>query len=139
MYVSSKRFFSCIKAIKDKMNENKAPDFRLDDEGVLWYKDRICVPADPEIRQLILHEAHDSRYSIHPGNSKMYNDLRTYFWWEGMKREIAEYVAMCDICKRVKAEYRQPAGLLKPLYSHVEMGEHQHVFHQWIASLSKGS
>ena len=73
------------------------------------------MPNDPEIRKLILQEAHDSPYSIHPGNTKMYLDLKESFWWIGMKKDIAEYVAVCDICQRVKAEHQKPAGLLQPL------------------------
>ena len=62
-----------------------------------------------------MKEAHDSSYSIHPGSTKMYHDLRDSFWWSSMKREIAEYVSRCDICRRVKAEHQKPAGLLQPL------------------------
>jgi hypothetical protein len=72
------------------------------------------VPDVKEICELIIREAHDS-YSIHPGCTKMYQDLKTCFWWHGMKRDVAEYVALCDTCQRVKAEYQRPAGLLQPL------------------------
>jgi hypothetical protein len=72
----------------------------------------VCVPNDPEIRKLIFQEAHDSPYSIHPGNTKMYMDLRERFWWPNMKREIGEYIALGDLCSRVKAEHQKPAGLL---------------------------
>ena len=74
------------------------------------------MPNDPEIRKLILQEAHDSPYSIHPGNTKMYLDLKETFWWTGMKKDITEYVAVCDVCQRVKAEHQKPAGLLQPLH-----------------------
>ncbi|WVZ52311.1 hypothetical protein U9M48_003384, partial [Paspalum notatum var. saurae] len=67
------------------------------------------------IRKLILSEAHDTAYSIHPGSTKMYYDLKERFWWYGMKRAVAEYVAVCDTYQRVKAEYQRPAGLLQPL------------------------
>ncbi|KAK1618755.1 hypothetical protein QYE76_024272 [Lolium multiflorum] len=60
-------------------------------------------------------EAHDTLYSIHPGGTKMYQDLKEQFWWHGMKREIGSYIAKCDICQRVKAEHQRPAGLLQPL------------------------
>jgi hypothetical protein len=78
---------------------------------MLWYKERICVPDLKEIRESILREAHDSTYSIHPGSTKMYHDLKSRYWWYGMKRAIAEYVALCDNCQRVKAERQRPAGL----------------------------
>jgi len=104
-----------IAEIKGRMNQGKAEGFREDEHGTIWFEQRICVPNDPEIRKLILQEAHDSPYSIHPGNTKMYLDLKESFWWAGMKREIAEYVAICDVCQRVKAEHQKPAGLLQPL------------------------
>jgi hypothetical protein len=88
---------------------------QLDDQGTLWYKKRICVPEIKEIRESILCEAHDSAYSIHLGSTKMYHDLKSRYWWYGMKRAIAEYVALCDNCQRVKAERQRPAGLLQPL------------------------
>jgi hypothetical protein len=56
--------------------ENKGPDFRVDDQGTLWYKNRICVPGDGDFQQTILDEAHNSTYSIHPGSTKMYMDLK---------------------------------------------------------------
>ena len=62
-----------------------------------------------------MRDAHDSAYSLHPGSTKMYNDLKQQFWWYGMKREVAEYVALCDTCQRIKAEHQRPAGLLQPL------------------------
>jgi hypothetical protein len=82
---------------------------------VLWYKGRICVPSIKELKDKILHEAHESAYSIHPRGNKMYYDLKATYWWYGMKRDIAEYVALCDKCQRVKAEHQRPVGLLQPL------------------------
>ena len=81
----------------------------------MWFGNRICVPNKIELKKLILQEAHDTPYSIHPGGTKMYQDQKERFWWHGMKREIATYVAKCDVCQRVKAEYQRPAGLLQPL------------------------
>jgi len=73
------------------------------------------VPKNFELRKQILDEAHLSRYSIHPGSNKMYQDLKQRFWWTRMKREIAKYISECDICKRVKASHLRPAGPLQPL------------------------
>jgi len=89
--------------------------FLLDGNGVLWFKNRLVVPKDFELRRLILDEAHLARYSIHPGSNKMYQDLKQRFWWTRMKREIANYVSECDICRRVKASHFKPAGMLQPL------------------------
>jgi hypothetical protein len=62
-----------------------------------------------------MDETHYSRYSIHPGTKKMYQDLKKNFWWTRMKREIAKYVFECDTCRRVKADYLRPTGNLQPL------------------------
>jgi hypothetical protein len=104
-----------IQEIKEQIKEDKAPGFGIDDQGMLWYKKRIRVPEIKEIRESILREAHDSAYSIHPGSTKMYQDLKSRYWWYGIKRAIAEYVALCDNCQRVKAEPQRPVGLLQPL------------------------
>jgi hypothetical protein len=101
-----------IKGIKRRMGQEEVPGFSIDQQGVLWYKGRLCVPNIDELKQLILKEAHDTPYSIHPGGTKMYQDLKEQFWWHGMKREIAFYIARCDVCQRVKAEHQRPAGLL---------------------------
>jgi hypothetical protein len=61
-----------IEEVKNLMTRGKAADYRLDEQSTLWLKDRICVPRSKEIRDSILKEAHDSRYSIHPGFMKMY-------------------------------------------------------------------
>jgi len=81
------------KYFKEKIS-NRAPiDFKVDDAGVIWFKNRLVVPKVPELRQQILDEAHTTRYSIHPGSNKMYQDLKQRFLWMKMKIEIAHYVA----------------------------------------------
>ena len=87
-----------IASIKEKMSKGKAKGFREDEHDTLWFEDRVYVPKDSEIRKLILQEAHDSPYLIHPGNTKMYLDLKDTFCWTRMKKDIAEYVAVCDVC-----------------------------------------
>jgi hypothetical protein len=95
-----------IQEIKRNIKEEKSPGFSEDEEGVLWYKGRICVPNVKELKDKILHEAHESAYSIHPGGNKVYHDLKATYWWYGMKRDITKYVALCNTCQRVKAEYQ---------------------------------
>ena len=95
--------------IKRKMKEQETKHFRLDERGVLWFKNRLVVPKDRELRNQILDEAHSSKLSIHSGSSKMYQDLKTRFWWTKIKKEIATYVARCDNCSRVKADHLKPA------------------------------
>jgi hypothetical protein len=104
-----------IQDIKEQIKEEKAPGFTVDEQGTLWYKKCISIPEVKEIRELILHEAHDSTYSIHLGSTKMYHNPKSRYWWYGMRRAIAEYVALCDNWQRVKAECQRPVGLLQPL------------------------
>jgi hypothetical protein len=72
------------------------------------------VPRKESLKNKILDEAHTSRYSIHPGSTKLYDDLRQQFWWTRMKRETTCYVSECDTCQKVKADYMKPEGLLQP-------------------------
>jgi hypothetical protein len=104
-----------IHRIKGLIQQGKAKSFRTDEQSTVWFEQRICVPYQNNLRQQILKEAHESAYSIHPGGTKMYQDLRETFWWPGMKNDIAYYVACCDTCNKVKAEHQKPAGLLQPL------------------------
>jgi hypothetical protein len=73
------------------------------------------VPKNFEVHRKIIDEAHCSRYSIHPGTNKMYQDLKESFWWTRMKIEIVKYVSECDTCRRVKADHLRPVGNLQPL------------------------
>ena len=82
-------------------------------DGVLCFKERSWIPLYGGIRDLIMHESHKSKYSIHPGSDKMYQDLKKLYWWPDMKAEIARYVSKCLTCSKVKAEYQKPSGLLQ--------------------------
>ena len=105
----------CIKNIKENMQRSKYKSFSIDDKGTLFFQGRIVVPKDPNLRSLILKEAHDTPLSIHLGSTKMYLDIKTTYWWTRMKGDIARYVLECDVCRRVKAEHQRPAGVLQPL------------------------
>ncbi|KAD3336153.1 hypothetical protein E3N88_31672 [Mikania micrantha] len=76
---------------------------------------RMWVPRNGDIRSRILDEAHKSRYSIHPGATKMYQDLRKDYWWPGMKFNVMQYVNKCLTCAQVKAEHQKPYGYVQPL------------------------
>jgi hypothetical protein len=93
----------------------KTSDFTEDEQATVWLKKRIYVSEIEHLCQLILREAHDSAYSIHPISTKMYQDLKEKYWWYGLKRDVATYVALCDVCQQVKAEHQRPIGLLQPL------------------------
>jgi transposase InsO family protein len=113
--ISAQRKNSGITHFKEKVRSGQQTDFSIDDTDVLWFKNRLVVPKVPELRQLILDEAHNTRFSIHPGSNNMYQDLKQRFWWTKMKIEIAKYVARCDTYRRVKDVRLKPAGRLQPL------------------------
>jgi hypothetical protein len=104
-----------LREIVENIVKGKSPGFHKDDKGTLWFGKMLYVPEDKTIRKAILSEAHESAYSIYPKSTKMYLDLREKYWWYGLKRDVAEYVALCDTCQRVKAEHQRPAGLLQPM------------------------
>ncbi|GJZ28184.1 putative reverse transcriptase domain-containing protein [Tanacetum coccineum] len=78
----------------------------------LYLNGRSWIPCRGNLRELIMHESHKSKYSVHPGSDKMYQDLKKLYWWPNMKAEIATYVSKCLTCAKVKAEYQKPSGLL---------------------------
>jgi transposase InsO family protein len=104
-----------MKHIREKIRAGKANCFREDDQGIVWFINCIVVPKNEGVRQQILDEAHLSRYSIHPGSTKMYHDLKQHYWWMNMKIEITRYVARCDTCRRVKAIHMKTARPLQSL------------------------
>ncbi|GJZ05589.1 putative reverse transcriptase domain-containing protein [Tanacetum coccineum] len=79
--------------------------FEIHPDGTRCIKNRSWLPLFGNLRDLIMHEYHKSKYSIHPGSDKMYQDLKKLYWWPNMKAIIAEYVGKCLTCSRVKAEY----------------------------------
>jgi hypothetical protein len=97
------------------IRDNKTSDFSEDSQGTSWLGKQICVRNLKPIKESILREAHDSPYSIHRGSTNMYKDLKTGYWWNGTKRDVTEYVALCDTCQRVKVEHQRSTGLLQPL------------------------
>jgi hypothetical protein len=106
-----------ITIIKQKLSQQEAKYrcFHTDHQGVLWFNNHIVVPKNHQLRKQILDEAHLSKFSIHPGSTKMYQDLRRNFWWTRMKRKIAKYLSECDTYQRVKASHLKVSGTLQPL------------------------
>ena len=76
---------------------------------------RICLLNDEEITKQILYKAHNTPYTMHPGTTKMYRDLKKHFWWLRVKRGMVEYVARCLTCQQVKAKHQRPGGMLQHL------------------------
>ncbi|CAN6552492.1 unnamed protein product [Malus baccata var. baccata] len=82
---------------------------------MLMQENRMYVPNNEELKKEILDEAHCSAYAMHPGGTKMYHTIGPFYYWLGMKREIAEYVSRCIVCQQVKAERKKPFGRMQPL------------------------
>ncbi|GJY88935.1 putative reverse transcriptase domain-containing protein [Tanacetum coccineum] len=112
-----------IEALKPKILENEdegsmirkdIPKEKLEPrvDGTLCLNGRSWLPCYRDLRSVIIHESHKSKYSIHPDSEKMYQDMRKLYWWPNMKADIATYVSKCLTCARVKAEHQRPSGLL---------------------------
>ena len=74
------------------------------------------MPNAEELRRDILQKAHKTKYTVHPGGTKMYQDMKHHYWWKQMKVDVAEYVAKCQTCQVVKAEHSKLVGVLHPLF-----------------------
>ena len=83
------------------------------DDGVRCLMNRIWTPKFGGFRDVVINEAHKTRYSVHPGSDKMYLDLKKLYWWPNMKSEIATFVGKCLTCAKVKVVYQKPSGLLQ--------------------------
>ena len=92
----------------------ECPDFGIVN-GILYFRNRLCVPNVDDLKNEIITEAHGTRYSMHPGSTKIYRNLKNHFWWNNMKWEIAAFVSRCLTCQLIKAEHKKPPGLLQPL------------------------
>ncbi|GJZ59926.1 putative reverse transcriptase domain-containing protein [Tanacetum coccineum] len=98
--------------IKAKNLRGMNKSFEIRPDGTRCIKNQSWLPLFGNLRDLIMHESHKLKYSIHPGSDKMYQDLKKLYWWPNMKAIIAEYVGKCLTCSRVKAECQKPSGLL---------------------------
>ncbi|GKB30689.1 putative reverse transcriptase domain-containing protein [Tanacetum coccineum] len=104
--------------IKDKNLHGMDKSFEIRPDRNRCIKNRSWLPLFGNLRDLIMHESHKSKYSIHPGSDKMYQDLKKLYWWPNMKAIITEYVGKCLTCSRVKAECQKPSGLLEIVSRH---------------------
>ena len=75
------------------------PGWTIGADGGLRMRGRLVVPSVPELRRALFDEAHRARYTVHPGTTKMYKDLRRNFWWKHMRTDVAEYVSRCFTCQ----------------------------------------
>src|SRR5262249_34145160 len=103
-----------IAKLKITVQEGRVTDFSIMDGG-LKCGNRLCVPDIDGLRQRIMHEAHFAPYSVHPGTTKMYHDVKSMYWWPGMKKDVDQFVSTCLTCQQVKFEHQKPTGLLQEL------------------------
>lgn len=96
-------------------NGQRYPELHQTEDGTLKYKNRWYVPSNSNLRGDILVEAHSSAFAMHPGSTKMYQDLKEHYWWPGMKGDVINHVQLCLVCQQVKAEHQKPAGTLHNL------------------------
>jgi hypothetical protein len=103
----------CAK-IKQLLAEGKAKEFYLKEDGLLTHLKQVCVPGIGRLRKEIISEAHHSPYTVHPGGTKIYHEVKWSYRWNNMK-DIAKFVEQCSTCQQVKAEHQRPTWTLKPL------------------------
>ena len=115
MIVNAHKDDAKLQEIVQLVSTGDKVDYVIDESGGLLYKNRLCVPNDMDLRKKILYESHNMVFTMHPRGNKMYQDMKQYYWWRGMKKDISEYVSKCLTCQQVKAEQQVPSGLLNPL------------------------
>ncbi|GJS12629.1 putative reverse transcriptase domain-containing protein [Tanacetum coccineum] len=98
---------------KDNLGKLIKPIFEFCPDGTRCFGNHVWLPRFGGLRKLVMHESHKSKYFIHPGSDKMYQDLKLLYWWPNMKADIATYVSKCLTCAKVKAEHQKPSGLLQ--------------------------
>jgi len=104
-----------LNRIREQLGSEEANDFALSDDGILRFRGRVCIPDDAEVKRLILEEGHKSCLSLYPDMTKMYQDLKETFWWQGMKKDVAQFVSTCLTCQKAKVEHQRPGGILQSL------------------------
>ncbi|GJS99993.1 putative reverse transcriptase domain-containing protein, partial [Tanacetum coccineum] len=117
----------------NNVEDGKHIEFSVDDDSVVWFEDRLCVPNDQVLREKVMTEAHNSPFTIHPDSTKMYKDLKQYFWWNGMKQDVATFVYKCMTCQQVKIKHQRASGLLQPL--EIPMWKWDEIFMDFVTGL----
>ncbi|KAD3640698.1 hypothetical protein E3N88_29921 [Mikania micrantha] len=120
-----------------KRDRIKGQAYNLDEDnrGLKTRWGRVWIPPTCPLKSTLLEEAHKSKYSIHPGATKMYRDLRVNYWWPGMKRDVVKHVEKCLTCMQVKAEHQKPYGKLQPL--EIPLWKWEHITMDLITKLPK--
>jgi hypothetical protein len=122
---------------KEKLDGMIQKKFETRSDGTLCFQGRSWLPLYGGLRDLIMHESHKSKYSIHPGSDKMYHDLKLLYWWPNMKADIATYVSKCLTCSKVKSEHQKPSGPLQQ--PKIPMWKWERITMDFITKLPKTS
>ena len=124
-----------ISVIVSQIGNGKEIEFTVNEDGVLYYKDRVCGPNDNDLRKAILEEAHSGSFVIHPCSTKMYQDLKMSFWWSKKKKEN-RYIRICNqVLGLLKSKGRASSsfGIIAVYHNTgVEMGPNYHGFCSWV-------
>ena len=104
-----------LKKVREQLGSDETKDFAMGNDGILRFQGKVCVSDDVEVKRLILEEWHKSHLSLHPGMTKMYQDLKETFWWQGMKKDVAQFVSACLTCQKAKVDHQRLGGILQPL------------------------
>ncbi|GJW18310.1 putative reverse transcriptase domain-containing protein [Tanacetum coccineum] len=106
-------------------------------DGTLCFNGRSWLPCYGELRTVIMHESYKSKYSIHLGSDKMYQDMKKLYWWPNMKANITTYVSKCLTCAKVKAEHQRPSGLL--VQDEIPQWKWENITMDFVTKLPKSS
>nr|GFC24068.1 reverse transcriptase domain-containing protein [Tanacetum cinerariifolium] len=100
--------------VENAKNPNAIREKKLEprEDGTQCLNGRSWIPCYGNLWTVIMHKSHKSKYSIHSGSDKMYQDMKKLYWWPNMKVDIATYVRKCLTCAKVKAEHQRPSSLL---------------------------
>jgi hypothetical protein len=104
-----------IQEVQKRKANDRPQELSIDENDVVHFRGHLFVPQNSQVKMDILREGHQTPYIVHPGETKMYRDLKQNFWWKRIKFDIGKYVVACGVCQMVKAEHKRPSGLLKPL------------------------
>ena len=115
MIVNAQKDDTKLQEIVQLVSAGNKTDYVINESGGLLYKSRLCVRNDMELKKKILYESHNTVFTLHLGGNKMYQDMKQYYRWRGMKKDISEYVSKCLTCQQVKDEHQVRSDLLNPL------------------------
>jgi hypothetical protein len=113
--VTDQHYLQVKESLQQEDVKHKMKEYEMKEDGLLMHKNRIYVPSSEELRNLVLKEMHNVPYPRHPGYQKKIAAVRSQLFWLGIKNDVTDYIARCMECQRVKAEHRNPMGLLQPL------------------------